>query len=120
LLGRGFAGVAGTADLRALLAWRICGHCSFVGAADLGTSDAVAVLGCGCEDGGGDYGRCWRDGFAGVAALRVRPIWELRARQLCLAAAARTAAGTAGAGRGMAGGAHDGRTKQLWTPTLKA
>jgi hypothetical protein len=41
-------------------------------------------------------GRCWRGGFAGVAALRARPIWGLRARRLCSAAAARTAAGTAG------------------------
>jgi hypothetical protein len=106
-------------DLRALLARRICGRCSFAGATDLGTAGAAAVLGCGREDGGGDCGRYWRGGFAGVAALRARPIWGLRARRLCSAAAATTAAGTAGAGRGIAGGTRDGRTKQLWTPTLK-
>jgi hypothetical protein len=44
-------------DLRALLARRICGRCSFAGATDLGTAGAAAVLGCGRDDGGGDCGR---------------------------------------------------------------
>jgi hypothetical protein len=112
----GFAGVVGAADLWAL---QLCGRGRFGDCGRGGFVGAAAALGCGCEDGGGDCGRCWRGGFAGVATLRARPIWGLRARRLCLATAARTAAGTAGAGRGIAGGAHDGRTKQLWTPTLK-
>jgi hypothetical protein len=63
----------------------------------------------------------WRRGadLPSAADLRAQRIWICRHAdlllRLCSAAAARTAAGTAGAGRGIAGGARDGRTKQLWT-----
>jgi hypothetical protein len=64
---------------------------------------------------------CGHDRFAGAADLRPRGQRRglrallargLRARRLCSAAAARMAAGTAGVGRGIAGEAHDGRTKR--------
>jgi hypothetical protein len=53
----------------------------------------------------------------GLRALLARQIMRallargLRARRLCSAVATRTTSGTAGAGRGIAGGARDGRTK---------
>ena len=54
-------------DLRALLARRICGRCSFAGATDLGTAGAAAVLASARKDGGG----CGTAAGFGAGRLRV-------------------------------------------------
>jgi hypothetical protein len=75
LLGRGFAGVVGAADLLALLARRICGRCSFAGAADLGTAGAADLWARRLRSAAAARTAAGTAGVAGAA--------DLQALQLC-------------------------------------